>query len=855
MCTQIMKPHALVLALVALVSFAQPAHAYNAGTHQEIVDAAWGAMVASQDPALTTGRGLYGNLEQAPKSLRLADTPVSQEQWNLFLSEIRAAILALNRMPSGLQPSTKSICTNITPLSPLGTIKVRISSGYAGTHSVFRGDDNDGNKCSTEAFRAGVFGAIGQGSPVIGAVPGLAGEFGGTETQGLVLGWHSKAGDDCIEDIVLNVNLGQIILNLPIPGLGGLTLEDAVTLGIAVVALPVLCFISLLGGGDCSMDSAREFAQDVNPVTAIAGLIPPFDFNITSGDYTGMPHFINALGSPGGSANRFDDRRGLFYESAGPTGTPGAVDQVIATLFDRFGVVIDADSNELSLHALMTDRYDLGTGVGDGHPERRSKRSSWTWNRETAAHTQMTPLDNFAHYGWSEFKNDPQRSVSYLRWPLHALGDATVPMHVAPTSAWGHRAYEDAFDDSLNKIRPQDPEDELAQMRRILQEAFTVREFIKARRIELGRPNDTPVRDLITQLARDTLETVEREGGNWYCDACSTTYAASFKETATSAYLSDHHLVRMTKMFEKSAAYTLAFLMSAAEQPILERVCSETSEACSDDRPCCVGECGSNGTCAAPPRPTAPFACDENGQCAHGECVNDYCPGGTECNRNDQCPSGNCLNGFCGEACATAADCPTNGCENGRCCIPDSNECSNAADCCGGTCRLGLCRRSPGGEGDACGEDSDCIRGACVSGQCSSSCNADLQCAELQVCEQSSCCIPSNGECVTPSDCCSSLSVCIELGGRNAAGVRYKQCVTPLGPGAGTCITSSMCLRGRCENGICQSDCSDGVSCAVGVCESGQCCVSDGGVCFQESDCCSRSRCEHNRCVPPPDPR
>ena len=32
MCTQIMKPHALVLAVVALVSFTQPAHAYNAGT-------------------------------------------------------------------------------------------------------------------------------------------------------------------------------------------------------------------------------------------------------------------------------------------------------------------------------------------------------------------------------------------------------------------------------------------------------------------------------------------------------------------------------------------------------------------------------------------------------------------------------------------------------------------------------------------------------------------------------------------------------------------------------------------------------------------------------------------------------
>ena len=847
-----------LIALLVVLGFAQPAGAYKGGTHQEVVNTAWEVMLASQDPALTTGRNLFTTLEHAPRSLRTPDAPLTQAEWDVFLSEIRAALLAINRMPSGLSSNSDSRCAGIEPLRTLGRIAQRISTSYSGRDNLFRGDDVKGNNCSlVQNSRSGIYAQIGQG-PVsqfstrevpADFVPGLAGEFGSTEGQGLALGWHSKAGDDCMEDVVLGINVAQILINFPIPFLGGLSLRQVFDIALVAVALPVLCIGSILGGDDCSLDSARNFAAKANPATALAGLVPPIDADITMGMLTGIPHFINAVGAPGLPHNSFDDRRGMLYDQAGPNFNPGAVDVAINLLLEKTGAVLDVDVGASDTHALLVDRYDLGPGVGDGHSEGHHRRSKWEWNRETVGHTEITPLDNYAYFGWNQFKGDRRRSVAALRWPLHALGDATVPMHVTSTTGWGHVPYEKAMNASLGAMRFDTGSaatvfhvSQLEQARRILGEAYRVRQRIKQRRSELGRTNDTPVRDLITMLAQDTLVTVDLLGGDWYCDTCSVgDFAGS--DAATEHYLNEDHQSRMRVLFEKSSAYTLAFLMSAAEQPIEDPVCSETGGACGPDRDCCVGKC-ENSRCLPPPRPTGPNACDENGHCPHGPCVNDYCEGGTECNKDSQCPDGQCQNGYCSGGCSSGQECPGGRCDNGRCCTVDHRRCGSNAECCGGMCRAETCRPSPGGPGDACTENSDCERGTCVDGHCSAGCATERDCPLEQACSAGACCIPDNSFCTNSADCCGAFSVCGDLGSE------FPQCITPLLPGAGACSTPATCLRGRCENEVCRADCSDTVPCDVGRCVEGRCCNDLGGRCVSGSDCCS-SVCAGNRCVPP----
>src|SRR6185503_11075229 len=112
-----------------------------------------------------------------------------------------------------------------------------------------------------------------------------------------------------------------------------------------------------------------------------------------------------------------------------------------------------------------------------------------------------------------------------LRWPLHALGDATVPMHITTTTSWGHRPYEDAINARLSELGFDGRnKDQLEQARRILKQAFRVRSDIKTRRTTLGQPDDTHVRELVTQLALETLQEINQLGGDWFCDTCSLQY-------------------------------------------------------------------------------------------------------------------------------------------------------------------------------------------------------------------------------------------------------------------------------------------------------------------------------------------
>jgi hypothetical protein len=76
-------------------------------------------------------------------------------------------------------------------------------------------------------------------------------------------------------------------------------------------------------------------------------------------------------------------------------------------------------------------------------------RTNPQWQALALGHTEFSPISNLGYYGWQQFIANPSSAYA-LNWPLHAIGDASAPHHVAGTTAWGHRPYEDEVDDLLD---------------------------------------------------------------------------------------------------------------------------------------------------------------------------------------------------------------------------------------------------------------------------------------------------------------------------------------------------------------------------------------------------------------------
>jgi hypothetical protein len=197
---------------------------------------------------------------------------------------------------------------------------------------------------------------------------------------------------------------------------------------------------------------------------------------------------------------------------------PGALDFAFTAASLVVGVTVSAKEST------GVRRYSVESSA-DGHPATKH-RTDWEWSAHPFAVTPMNPLDNLAYGGY----NLPGLGrTERLGWPLHAIGDATVPMHVVASPGWGHQAYEDWVEKHLDVLlnNPSCPNDgtdctkfrndqlrvELAQAQRVLALSYQWRVFLRTHGI----------RDLITELGKQTLK---KAGGDqisgWaWCDSCS----------------------------------------------------------------------------------------------------------------------------------------------------------------------------------------------------------------------------------------------------------------------------------------------------------------------------------------------
>lgn len=382
------------------------------------------------------------------------------------------------------------------------------------------------------------------------------------------LGNCAAAIDKNVDDTHVGVNPSNV------GGIGFATsiLDQAERAGLKLLLVPVVCavsciadFLGLGGGDDCDkcVDTAKRLAADAPAPGDLNGMVPLVgDFNWET--FTGTWHFVNVRNGP---SNTYDDHQGLLYEEAGPDGVPGAADVAVMAATDLAGLTINYDRSE-GVHKYQVPRPGDTFPDGDRY-EGTNERGQIRWQAHPLGHTPFEPVDNLAYYGWNRFRSATSRETGWnfenLGYPLHALGDATVPMHVVGSSAHGHRPFEDAQE----ALWP-DIVDRLAgpQVRaQILARAFEYRQEIESWRAA-GHSGDVAIRHLVRSVARRTLALSGSSGSSdWpFNDPASTLYLA-LPQQATDIYRGNSNAVGLVEPYlVEGIAAKIAFLMSAVDR-------------------------------------------------------------------------------------------------------------------------------------------------------------------------------------------------------------------------------------------------------------------------------------------------
>ena len=830
---------AAIIVGLATLGGARRAHAYGGDVHMGIVSMAWETMRAASDPNFTDH--IAWNTTAAPPA-PLSDPlacdfcggPPLPGEWSTFIGAMPGALVKLNSLQGDLPASCPG------PVSTDGTLKGTLvgmsTNSQAGSCTDFLGRHLQGGAYDGKWHPGGIFDATAPNPAIDG--------FG---YQGLALGWHAKSGDDDLDDGVFTGGLVTALVALALIavavlavfGVGGLAAFAAGLVVFAFIAL-CACIYGWLSGDSCKGDVDKvtsALARD----TGLEGLMSDVGnmLNLQTGDrdsvYTGMWHFINANGA---GTNSFDDRRGLFYNEAGPDGVPGQLDLMAQAGLDIGGKHLDFDLSK------GPKQYEIRTS-DDGHPNSVTRDES-DWEGVTGGHLQFSPLDNFAYFGWRNFRGTGH--AGSLRWPLHAIGDATVPHHVSGTSSWGHRPFESALDydqgwSEFRLMKPltapellganvrtcfpvtdpskRCPEDDgsrgqVEQARRVLQHALRWHRFIQAWRTRTGRTTDLPVREMITTLAQETRAAFDNDPTNtrWpFCDDCSFDYQFNDNNNKGRDYYRTADIAAKSHdLVERAIGATVAFLLDATDAIPTPAACAAT--ACSGSTPCCRGTC-QQGQCCGP----ATTACDVDSDCCAGlACRNGQCGD----NSVPQGPGDLCEGGGAGCA-ANAHECLTTPDGLSVCCQNpfDGDSCTGDAQCCSGHCGAdGLCGLLAVGQSCANGlqcQSAGCYTngnpvnstsgptGTCCNHTTGSSCNpahGDADCCVgvcksgaggLFKCEAAGCSLFGTG-CQTNSDCCSGT-----CGTNNAT-------VCACSPTNFPCSTTDDCCQGTCSGSVCQPE-------------------------------------------------
>jgi hypothetical protein len=151
--------------------------------------------------------------------------------------------------------------------------------------------------------------------------------------------------------------------------------------------------------------------------------------------------------------------------------------------------------------------------------------------------------------------NGGYSSADGLGWPLHAIGDAAEPHHIAGTTSWGHRPFEDAVSNHQDHFFALGNGPGAAKSRGILVKGYWV-----WRKLKSGVTIDQMIQD----EAHETKDRVSAESSWVYDDRASVMYNVA--EVATPEVFYDHKNPLFYDLLANAAGTALGFLTYASER-------------------------------------------------------------------------------------------------------------------------------------------------------------------------------------------------------------------------------------------------------------------------------------------------
>jgi hypothetical protein len=388
------------------------------------------------------------------------------------------------------------------------------------------------------------------------------GGFTEKDHTGVTLGYWAAGPDREGKDWIMRSTTLEALQNPVVSGGTTAGVTAAVTFAclLACGIFPILCAVCPILGGA----AGSEVWDAIHEVDA--------DAIEDASNFSGLGHFVD-MKPLAPNATSFDVMPGKFAVRAGPNGNPDLTEGLARAGMSLLGLHVRHD---LSLGPTNYEAFVNGTAIDDFHPDSVDRHAPH-WESDTADRIQYTPVDNLARFGWQEYKNDVGLifgdgvvATRRLGWPLHAIGDASVPMHAVGASGHGHRPYEDSVEARLSDLlyrRHRTPEDQrkaVELVEKVIVRAKAWRQFVKDWRAANGQTTDVPVRDLVTALAEQTRGKAAGVNGVYNADA-SLEYLLFDEDSAKAKYSHPDLVAFQQDTVIDGIAASLAFLTSATE--------------------------------------------------------------------------------------------------------------------------------------------------------------------------------------------------------------------------------------------------------------------------------------------------
>lgn len=535
---------ALVALLTVMIAVPSPALAHNEAVHQRMTDYAYHVMLAAR--AHAEGGEMSERLRVLLQRLEKEHPGMTQ-----FYAAAGASVRRLQEMKSGLPVDATSCLTpGLIALAGSGAPNWQLPSGTTITDALMKD------------VRLPVTKDYGYGTPVCGLDEGwepsgvLASVNIGTwltrDHTGTTLGYWSAAPDKEVKDWILRSTTLEVIQHPAVVGGIGAATSVAVSFVCALACglFPIacaLCPVVAVGAGAVVIDEITSIDAD----------------SLESEDYVGFGHFIDMKATPAASTF-FDEKPGKFMGRAGPAGVPDQTEMLVMALFHALGVHVNHDES------LAPKNYEIlqgsNGGLGPDFHRNTIDRGASEWESPKLSDLQLTAVDNLGMFGYVESKaaRGTTKEAYRLGWPLHALGDAAVPMHAVGASGNGHRPYEDAVDMVYNNlVGSSSTGASLSTVSDVLVRGLKWRTFIQNWRAAHGGTTEVPVRDLVTAVAATARQKATAQPSVFKPDR-SLQYIVD-EDGATAAYDNPAMAAIQRDLLIEAMAAEMAFLVSVTE--------------------------------------------------------------------------------------------------------------------------------------------------------------------------------------------------------------------------------------------------------------------------------------------------